>query len=67
MDDPKVTDIPASKATAWGVDIPVLDGETIQQVIVRDSPQGTALFRTPKPGDKDWKVRLYLRIEETDK
>ena len=67
MDNPHISNIKPSKVITWGVDIPVNDQEKIRQVINRDCPEGAALFNTMKPVDKNWKVRLYLRIEETDK
>jgi len=67
MDIPILTNQSARQIIAWATDVPVEDGESVQDVVLRDAPEGVALFQLTKPADKDWKARLYLRIEQTDK
>jgi len=67
MEIPVITNQEARQIIAWATDVPIADGESVQDVVLRDAPEGTALFQLEKPADKDWSVRLYLRIEITDK
>ena len=67
MEEPTLVNESSRKIAAWSTDITIADGETIQQVIARDSEAGAAMFTTAKALDKNWKVHLSIRIEETDK